>query len=263
MMLGAFSIALLATVITVGPQSAKAAGAQSFVADYTVSLYGLPVARSRFNSTFEGGKFTVHGSLSSAGIARIFDSTEGTTTVSGTITEEATRPSLYLMKYTSGKKRKKTEIRFSRGNVTETENVPPLKKKPNWVDVERAHLASVADPISAILVPAQGPGEVCNRTIRLYDGEMRADLKLRPAGSETIEVGDFAGEAAICIARFVPVSGYRAGHRSIEYLKNKSRITIAFAELGTTGVYAPLKASIGTEIGTLNIEARSFQAVDK
>jgi hypothetical protein len=261
-MLGVVSTALLATVITVGPQS-PAQGAQSFVADYTVSLYGLPVARSRFNSTFDDGKFTVHGSLSSAGIARIFDSTQGTTTVSGTITPAAARPSLYLMNYTSGKKRKKTEIRFSRGNVTRTENVPPLRTKPNWVDVERGHLAAVADPISATLVPAGSPAEVCQRTIRLYDGEMRADLKLSPGGTEAISIGEFDGEATVCNARFVPVSGYRAGHRSIEYLRNKSKISIAFAELGTTGVYAPLKASIGTEIGTLHIEARSFRSVSK
>lgn len=260
-MIGALSSALLATVITIGPQDAS--GAQSFVADYTVSLYGLPVARSRFNSTFDGRNFTVHGQVSSAGIARIFDSTQGTTTVSGTIARDAVRPSLYLMNYTSGKKRKKTEIRFSRGNVTKTENVPPLKKRANWVDVQRAHLAAVADPISATLVPAASPAEVCSRTLRLYDGEIRADLKLSPAGTEAVTVGEYSGQATVCSARFVPVSGYRSGHKSIEYLKNRSRITISFAQLGSTGVYAPLKASIGTEIGTLNIEARSFQSVRK
>jgi hypothetical protein len=260
-MFGALSTFLLATVITIGP-SEPVEGAQSFVADYTVSLYGLPVARSRFNSTFDGDRFTVQGSLSSAGVARIFDSTKGETTVSGTLTRDAARPSLYLMNYTSGKKRQNTEIRFSRGNVTSTQNNPPLRKRGNWVEVERAHLAAVADPISATLVRAESPAEVCTRTIRLYDGEIRADLRLSPGGTERLSIGEFSGDATVCNARFVPISGYRAGHRSIEYLRNKSRIRIAFAKLGSTGVYAPLKATVGTEIGTLNIEARTFQAAN-
>lgn len=259
-MIGLLSSFLLATVITVGPNE-PAEGAQSFVSDYTVSIYGLPIAQSRFNSTFDGDNFTIHGSLSSAGIARVFDSTRGTTTVSGTVGEEAVRPALYLMNYTSGKKRKKIEIRFSKGNVVKTENVPPPRKKGKWVELRRAHLSAVADPISATLLVADDPSELCSRTIRLYDGEMRADLKLSPAGSRRVSIRGYSGEATVCNARFVPVSGYRADHDSIQYLKNESEISIAFAPIGATGVYAPVQASVGTEIGTLKIEARQFGAV--
>ena len=90
---------------------------------------------------------------------------------------------------------------------------------------------------------------------------MRANLDLSLVSIGPAEAEGFSGEAVTCAARFVPVGGYRPGHKSIEYLKTKSKITIAFAQLGTTGIYAPIKATAGTELGTLTITARRFETV--
>ncbi len=47
------------------------------------------------------------------------------------------------------------------------------------------------------------------------------------------------------------------------FLKNRSRILISFAPLGTTGVYAPIRVSATTEIGTLVVKARRFEAISQ
>lgn len=229
---------------------------QSFRATYSVSIYGLPIAQSTFESRIGRNRFQVRGSVSSAGLARVFDNTRATTSVSGRIGQQAVRPESYVLSYTSGKKRKRIEIAFAGGSVARTETTPPPKKRgENWVPLNQAHLRAVTDPLSSTLVRAGSAAEVCNRTIKLYAGELRADLALSHVSTGPVSTAGYSGEAVTCSARFIPVAGYRKGHKSVEYLRNRSKITIAFAPLGTTGIYAPVQARVGTEIGTVRIDA--------
>lgn len=234
-----------------------------FHGDYTVSILGLTVARSSFTTRINGDRFLVEGSLSSAGLAELFDDTKGTTTVSGVFFDDVAWPRIFRTQYTSGKKKQFTEISFSQGAVTKTVNVPPLKARgKDWVKVSPGDLAAVADPLSATLIRAAKPDEVCKRRVKMYDGEMRADLALSHVSTGETTVGGYTGPVVTCSARFLPVSGYRKGRKQIDFLKNRSDIKIAFAQLGTTGVYAPVQATVGTEIGTLTIEAGRFEAED-
>jgi len=50
-------------------------------------------------------------------------------------------------------------------------------------------------------------------------------------------------------------------NKALEFLKNRSRMMVTFAPLGQTGVYAPIHATVGTQIGPLTISARRFEAV--
>lgn len=245
-------VAVLVAGTLPGPASAQQP--RAFRSVYTVTLLGLPVARARFDSAFSGDRFTIEGSLSSSGLARIFDDTVGTTRAEGTIRQGAVLPAAFDADYVSGRKKGTTAIRFSGDRVKSVVNRPQKKRDPGtWVAVSDAHLKAVLDPLSSALVPAAGPQEVCRRTIRLFDGELRADLELSPAS-------EAKGGRVTCAARFVPVAGYRSDRRQIDYLKNRSRIAVTFAPLAGTGLYAPVDASVGTQIGTLRIVATSIEA---
>jgi hypothetical protein len=242
--------------------AAPAAHAESFRVDYSVSLYGLNIAHSSFRSQIDGNSFQINGRLASAGIAKIFDSTKGTASVSGGFGTDTASANRYLINYTSGKKKKKTEVSFSNGRVTSTENVPPPRKnRKNWVDVSQSDLASVTDPLSATMVRASSLEDVCAKTMKFYDGELRADLRLSFVKTEPVDITGFSGQGVTCSARFVPLGGYRSSNKSIAFLKNKSKILITFAPLGGTGVYAPVKASATTEIGTVVVTAGRFETV--
>ncbi|MDA4630872.1 hypothetical protein NZA98_07055, partial [Escherichia coli] len=65
----------------------------------------------------------------------------------------------------------------------ETTNVPPVRKKDKWVELEPAALQGVTDPISGVMVAADSIGQVCTQTLHLYDGQTRVDLQLSPSGS--------------------------------------------------------------------------------
>lgn len=244
----------LAAMVAGWAASSAAAETRAFRADYSVTLLGLPVARASFDSRFEGGRFRIEGSLSSSGIARLFDDTDGTTRVEGVIRDGNVRPGAFSANYVSGRKKGSTAIRFSGGTVESVAIHPPEKRDPKtWVAVSAEHLKAALDPLSATLIVATKPTEVCNRTIPFFDGELRADLKLAPAS----EPND---ERVTCSVRFEPVAGYRAGRKQIEYLKNRSRISITFAPLPGAGVYTPVDASVGTQIGTLRIQATRIEA---
>ena len=239
--------ALTLVPVLLGTALPALAAERSFRADYSVTLLGLPVAKARFDSTFSDEDFRIKGSLASAGLVRLFDKTTGTTSVEGTIGRDgAAAPRSFSSNYKSGKKHSRTTIRFSGDRVASVSNKPEPKKGKSWVPVDESHLKSALDPLSATLVPTEDPAKVCNRTVRVFDGEMRADLKLSPRSAD--EDG-----RVVCDARFVPVSGYRKGRKQIEFLKNDSRITVTFAKLADTGFYTPVDASVGTQIGTLRI----------
>jgi len=233
---------------------AAAEGKQTFSGEYTVTFLGLPVARSNFVSTFNGNSFTVQGRMSSAGIGKLFDSTTGTSLASGRFVGKQTRPESFRVQYKSGKKTQTTAISFAGGAVSKTVNDPPLRKRNNWIGVTRDQLQAVTDPISATLIRADAPGEVCSRVLKVYDGQMRMNLRLSHVS--TAKVDGIDGDVVTCSARFVPIGGYRTTNRSIDYMRNRSKISISFAPLGETGIYAPVRATVGTTMGPVTVTAR-------
>lgn len=256
--LGAFCLAALAAAL---PGRAEAAAAQSFNGEYTVSYLGLPIARATFRSSYDGADYRIDGSVASAGLARIFDDTKGTIAASGRLAGTGLEPRAFRADYVSGKKASLVDIRFAGGAVASTRVVPaPRKRGKDWVPLGAADLKSALDPIAATVVRAASPDEVCGRTVRLYDGELRADLKLDFVRKDAISVTGYEGPTVVCRMGFTPVSGYRKGKRALAYLKDRSRIVVTFAPLGETGVYAPVHATVGTEIGTITVKARRFEA---
>lgn len=232
---------------------------KKYRSEYSISVFGLPVAKSSFVSTFSGLNFTIEGDVSSSGIARLFDRTKARTVVNGQFGADSSLPQSYALNYTSGGKAKKTLLAFSGGAVVSTENTPPLgNRRPSWRPVSEADLKSVTDPLSAAVVKAGSLREVCNRTLRVFDGEIRVDVKMKYAGIKPFATRGFKGKAVRCRARFVPVSGYHTDREAIDYLANRSRIEIAFAEFAGTGYYAPVTASVKTKVGTVRVYAKRF-----
>ena len=258
--IGVWRALVLASAILAAPSGtgAATAGVETFSGDYVVSYLGFTIARSTFNSRFENGKFSVDGTVSSAGIAEILGSVRGSATASGGFAGERTQPSAFKMNYAEGRRKQMTALGFRGDTVVSNRNVPPLKKRgADWVPIRPSHLRGVIDPLSAGIVKARGPGEVCDRTIRLFDGEMRLDATLHRAPNSPAAKG--YGEGVVtCRVTVKPVAGYRKGRRALDYLQNRSRIMVAFAPLGSTGVYAPVHATIGTEIGTVTVRAARF-----
>ncbi|TGS38666.1 MULTISPECIES: DUF3108 domain-containing protein [unclassified Mesorhizobium] len=257
------SHALVTALAIALPSAASAASPQSFKGEYTVSFLGLSIARSTFSSSYQSGVYAINGTVSAAGLAKLFDDTRGTISSKGTISGQKMVPQAFRADYTSGKKASSIDIRFANGNVASTQVIPaPGKRDPKaWIPLGAGDLASVLDPMAATVIHADSPDQVCGRKVKFYDGEMRADLTLTYASKGTISVPGYKGDTVTCQMGFEPVAGYRKGRKALNYLKSKSRMMVTFAPLGQTGVYAPIHATVGTQIGTLTISAGRFEAV--
>ncbi|QZZ37319.1 DUF3108 domain-containing protein [Nitratireductor kimnyeongensis] len=241
-------------LILLGPAgSAHAQGVETHRFRYSASLFGIPIGKADFTSRLEADRFDVSGRFASAGVARLFDKTDGTVRSKGRLSSGAVLPASYELAYVSGKKRETTSIRYEKGQVAKTVITPkPKKRGKDWVAISNKDLKGALDPISALLSPVQGTAEVCNRRFKVFDGEMRADIVFSPAANGE-RIG---GDVVTCKARFVPVSGYRKGRSTIAFLRDKARILVAFKPLGTRGYHTPVQARIGTKIGTVYIEGR-------
>jgi hypothetical protein len=256
------SAVLLAAALVL-PQSATAALEPQtvFTADYAISFFGFTVARSTVVSRFGATSYRIDGSIRSAGLAAFFDSTTAKTSVSGKIGKAGVSPDSYSVDYVYGKKAKNTSLQFARGNVVKVSNSPALPpRRADWVPVGAKELLAVADPISATLIEAKDARSVCGRTIKAFDGEIRADHALRYVNTAQIAIGGSKVEAVTCQGRFKPVAGYHRGNKSLQYLSTKSKIMLKFAQLGKTGIYAPIQATVGTKVGTVTIRARRLEA---
>ncbi len=255
------SLLALCLAVSAGMVASSAEAAQAYKSEYRVSLYGLTIAKANFSTNVSDSRaYEVSGKLMSSGLGSLFDDTSGTLDAKGQYGEAGPVPGSYVVKYKHGKRDKTTSIAFTNGNVTETLNVPPIKKKKNWVELKPEDLKSVADPISGVMVAAHNLDQVCTKTLQMYDGQTRIDLKLSPEGrARPFTTEGFKGDAITCTAKFVPISGYQSGRKAIEYLKNSSKISMTFASLGKSGIYSPVQAKIGTQIGTVNVYATRFE----
>lgn len=253
---------LLCLCLAVLPSPLLAAG-KSFSGDYSLSFLGIPVAKATFDSTYEGNSYVVNGRVSSAGLAAFFDDTRGTISSRGSFGEGRTRPRAFRADYVSGKVSSLVAVGFSGDRVTSTEVVPPPKKRgKTWIPLGANDLRGVADPIAATVIRAPSLDKVCGRTVRIYDGELRADLKLTEVSRKKMAVKGFEGDTVTCRMGFQPVSGYRTDKKALTFLRDRSRIMVTFAPLGETGVYAPIYATVSTEIGTITVKARRFEATN-
>ncbi|TIR36618.1 MAG: DUF3108 domain-containing protein [Mesorhizobium sp.] len=258
------SLAIFASLAVALPTAASAATPQSFKGEYTVSILGLSVAKATFSSSYEGDTYSIDGSVSSAGLATIFDDTRGTVSSKGKISGKQLQPQTFRADYTSGEKASMIDIQFANGTVIATKVVPaPKKRNPkNWIPLGASHLASVLDPMAATVIHADSLDKVCGRTVKLYDGEMRANLTLTYYSKGSISVRGYKGETVTCRLGFEPVAGYRKNRKALKYLKDRSRIMVTFAPVGQTGVYAPIHATVSTKIGTLTVSAERFEATE-
>ncbi|KFB08917.1 DUF3108 domain-containing protein [Nitratireductor basaltis] len=222
---------------------------------YDAYYLGLPIGKAEFDTRLNKAGYAISGSFASAGLVRIFDQTNGRISINGRFAGSEIRPNSYDLKYSSGKKQKRTTIAFDGSKVSKTTNVPELKKRKDKVPLKQDHLTGVADPISASLINTDDAASVCRQTLKVYDGEMRVDLKLSPAPRSE----SFKQSAVTCRGRFVPLSGHRPNHSSIKFLRDKAVIRIGFNPVEGTSLYSPSEAIVGTKIGNVHVKARRIQ----
>src|SRR5262245_9969083 len=130
-------------------------------------------------------------------------------------------PTNFTSKIVSNTETSDVTMALDEGNVRELAATPPPSQ--DHVPVTAANRPGIVDPLTAVLLSAATAGETlsqeaCRRTLPIFDGHQRYDLKLafKRMDKVTAQQG-YAGPVVVCSVSYEPIAGHRASMPLVKY----------------------------------------------
>jgi len=267
----AVSIAVLAALAAGPATTARAASAKATPSPspetrlrYSVSLAGLSIAQADLTVAAAADHYASRLTWRTSGLVDVFAGTRGDVSASGQLGSRRPVPATYTLATGEGRKAAKVMLAMAGGAVKAAEAVPPSRDTPDLVPLQPQHRVDVLDPLSAILAPGRGGGSdgsgLCDRTLPIFDGWTRYDIRLSPKGTLPNKRAGVTGPIVVCAARWVPVAGHRAEHKVTRFMAANEDLSVAFGRLEKADVWVPLKVSVRTLVGVADVEIESIAA---
>jgi hypothetical protein len=235
-------------------------------AHYTIAMTGVTIGEIVWLVDIGDTTYTTTASGKASGVLSKLVNGQGAVAAHGTIAADRLNPSSFTSTITDDDGTITSQITFTNGVATETV-VPQPPARTDRVPVTEADRRSVADPLSAVLMPAQLNGDTmaasdCNRTLKVFDGRRRYNLALSYNRMDNVKiVRGYSGPVLVCGVVLQPIAGYRTDSMIVKYVANQRNMELWFAPIAGTSVEAPVRVVMPTLIGTLKIQADQFEAV--
>lgn len=234
---------------------------------YGISIAGIPIGNARVSTQFNGKKFKIAANGRTAGVSRLVSDGRGTLRAQGIIGKKRPLPSSFSMDTVDDKLVTKVRMGMSKGNINRLVAAPPLSKRPDRIPVLKKHHRGILDPLSAFMIPLDNDGRIepakaCNRTIPVFDGWQRFDVRLSFSTTKNAKLGGrdgYNGPVVVCKARYVPVAGHRPTRKTTVYLANNKNMELWLAPISGLPTLVPVHVRIGTKVGTLTLTSSIFQ----
>ncbi|HVU41212.1 MAG TPA: DUF3108 domain-containing protein [Xanthobacteraceae bacterium] len=232
-------------------------------AAYEATLLGFPIGDVTWTINLHDSRYSAVAHGTTAGLMLIFSRGHGNAEAQGSVVGKEPLVSNFLINITHGSASQEVRILFKHGKASES-LAPPPKPNPQLVPLNEAYRTGVVDPMSALLVNVPGSGEMagpaaCARTIAVFDGRMRFNLKLAFKRIEQVQVPDgYHGAAVVCAVYFTPLAGYDPNRYAIKYLQAARGMEIWLAPLSGTRLMVPYRLSVPTPIGVGILQATHF-----
>ncbi len=231
-----------------------------------VSFLGLPIGEMIATTKADGSSYSYEGKVKSNAFVRLVAGTKVSFSGSGAVAGDRAVPAKHSTVYKQRRGTGEVHLAFAKGAVTQSRSVPAVKYKEGTVPVLPAHLQNVLDPASALVFPVKaadiGNGQaVCNRTLPVFDGKTRVNLKLSYAGSQPARAKGFSGTVHTCNVRYEPVSGHRPWKDNVKYWSGNRAISVTMAQIGNAPVYGLFGFDIKTDKGWARGNASMFDAL--
>lgn len=257
----AAGLAALGAVTAMAPAPARA---ETLKAQYSVSLIGFSIGHASATGVIEPHTYRVDIAFKTTGLANLVVNTRGAAVASGALSTAGPAPSSFA--FTNSNSNETRTVRMALdANAVRTVEVKPVP----WdmavrVPVSEENKRNIVDPVSALVMrvpesqPLIGPA-ACNRTIPVFDGLARFDVRLFYVETKSVTTRAYAGPVAVCGARYTPISGHRLDSSSTKYMAENNEMDVWLAPLPAAHVVVPYRIAIGTSAGMLIIEAAEFQ----
>lgn len=261
------ALAVCTALVAMPADSANAQGRLD--AKYEASLAGLPIGKGAWVVDVSEDQYSAAVSGATTGLMKSIGGGNGTGTAQGRIAAGQFVPLSYVSTVNYGKKAEVIRISLGGGNVKDSAIEPEPPENPDRIPVTDAHRRNVLDPMTGSLLKVPGTGdpvgpEACRKTLSVFDGRMRYDLRLDYKRMETVKAEKgYHGPVVVCAVYFTPIAGYVPDRVSIKYVAAQRNMEIWFAPIAGTRVLAPFRISIPTPLGTGLIEATEFISAQK
>ena len=239
--------------------SATAGNDVSVAGNYTLSIAGLPFAKGSLSMVTKGDLYAARAKIATWGVAKIIVESQSYVESSGRLGRRMVRPAKYALDSRTKKFDTNVRMRLSGGAIRDLSARPPLSKQADRVPVKSRHKSNVLDPLSAAIVPYRMKnGEIgkdaCNKTIPIFDGWSRFDVKLHFRRFADVRTEAYTGKAAVCGARWVPLAGHRPNKKTVIYLRENKDLEAWLVPVPGSNFLIPYRMSIKTKSGNLVIQ---------
>jgi hypothetical protein len=253
-------VALLAFVATADLAHAQA----KLEASYTISVARIPVGSASTTLTLGPGSYAISASGRASAVLRILASGDGTLAARGTIKDGKASPLSFTSKTSQDDDTLEVAMTFEDGVVKELKASAP-QPSADRLELSDVHRRGVLDPLSALLIPATAAGDgltqdACRRTLPVFDGRRRFDLKLTFKRMDKVQADKgYAGPVVVCAMTFVPIAGHRSSSTIMKYLSDGRDMEIALAPVAGTRMLAPFRVTVFNMLGNLVLQADRFE----
>jgi hypothetical protein len=239
------------------------ARAESWRAIYSVSLIGLPIGTADISGQISSSTYRIEASAKIVGLATLLANAKGAATGAGAIALGHVLPATFATTAANSKMTRTVRMALSAGVVTGVDISPPIEDKPGRVPLRDQDKHGVVDPVGSIIVPVAGNEPLvspaaCNRSIPIFDGYTRFDLRLSYVGQRRVTAKGYNGPVVVCAARYVPIAGHNPDRPAVKFMIDNKQMEVWLAPIESAHVLVPFRASLGTMIGTTVVEASEF-----
>jgi Protein of unknown function (DUF3108) len=236
-------------------------------ASYTISFAHIPVGEITATAVFGQNEYAISARARAGGVLKaLLVDGEASFSTQGTIKGDYPVPTTFTSKIVSSAENSDMTMTLDEGgNVKELTATRPSSS--DRVPVTISNRQNIVDPLSALLFSAIASGEglsqeACRRTLPIFDGHQRYDLKLafKRMDKMTAEKG-YAGPVVVCSVSYEPIAGHRANIPLVKYLSEGREMEIALAPIAGTRLLAPFRLSVASTLANLMIEANRFETI--
>jgi Protein of unknown function (DUF3108) len=258
------SLVCAALLIAAGAEHAQAQG--KLDARYAITMTGISIGKARWTAAIGRDHYTAAASGRASGILAVLIKGEGAIQVEGAVQDGRLLPTGFTSKITRDHEQSEFKMTLEAGNVTRLD-ITETDKSKDRVPVTDADRRGIIDPVSAMLIPVAGSGEVltqdaCRRTLPIFDGRRRYDLALRFKRMDKVKADKgYQGAVVVCGVALKPIAGYRRSSRLVKLLAGRD-IELWLAPIAGTRVLAPFRLSIASMVGNMVVRATQFEAAD-
>jgi Protein of unknown function (DUF3108) len=255
-------VLLVGAGVMLGAAPLAAQTAINLSARYAIIMAHVHVGALTWVVYFSDGAYLASADGKASGIFSVLVKGEGAVTTHGRMAGGKLMPISVSAVATDDDGRDDTVMSFTDGALTDVDHRgPPLKGERIKVTPEQLH--DVADPLSALLIPAGADAFAkanCDKTLRIFDGRRRYDLALSFKRVDKMQIAkDYSGPVLVCGVVLRAIAGYRTDSLLVRYLAGKDDLELWFAPIEGLALMAPVRAVMPTLIGTLELRAAEFK----